>query len=229
MKSTNDRDFSFFMDSIEEKVCALGGRSNDLNHFFGSNRDRFYEEVVNRIASRIIWLTTKEKQEAKSFEVEVDYNPNSVVQKIDDDNYIIYCGKPKYFDTEIGIRSTCVEHIQLRSIDTQQAQAPKNIRASVGGQGFRTCTILHAFSIKRRAEMDPIFKKKILPFLPIYFIGAVYPCERLTTFFGGKVRKHNVYVSLCSNTSNTLVEEPSIIWCFPKTQGYLHTGHVALY
>lgn len=236
MNTPTDAEVSSFLQLIKEKVRERGGKPDDVAYFFGASEHRYYEEATNLIASHVLWLTPKTKPKGKSFEVEVSYNFHRLPEKIDAEHgATIYCRKPKYFfGDEMETNCTRIEHIRFLS-DRKASDYPKDIRETAEKKGLKSGNLLHAFAIKERAEKDPDFKKSILPFLPIYFLGARYPSQR--TLHNQETYNENVYIGLNLNYADRFhegrqepcVEDPPIIWDYRSARGCLYSGHCAFY
>lgn len=236
MNTPTEAEVSSFLQCIKEKVRKQGGKPDDLAYFFGASEHRYYDEATNCIASYVVWLTPKTKPKGESFEVEVDYNshrfPENIYAKY---QATIYCRKPKcFFGDETEANCTRIEHIRFLS-DRNTTDYPKNIREEAEKKGLKSGNLLHAFAIKERAEKDPDFKKSILPFLPIYFLGARYPSQRI--LHDGEMCNESVYIGLNLNDGDRYrggrqepcVEDPPIIWDYRSARGCLYGGYCAFY
>jgi len=217
-------------------VRKQGGKPEDLSYFFGASEHRYYDEVTNLIASYIVWLAPKTKPEGESFEVEVNYNPHRLPDNIYAKHHVtIYCRKPKcFFGDETEANCTRIEHIRFLS-DSNTSDHPKYIREAAEKKGLKSGNLLHAFAIKECAEKDPDFKKLILPFLPIYFLGARYISQR--TLHDQEEFNENVYIGLDLNYADRFrggrqepyVEDPLVIWTHLSARGFLNGCHCAFY
>lgn len=230
MKIPTDEQITRFLDCIVKKVQEQGGKPEDLAHFFASQEHRYYEEVTNTIASNTIWLTPKPKLNPEDTEIVVDYNPYSFDEEIhtDENRVTIKCRILKYFSPKIDIECTRQEHLHLQCIEG--GDYPKRIRESGEKNGLKACTIFHAFAIKKRADTDVEFRRKISPFLPIRFLGAAHQARWKD---GGHVK---VYIALDMRYSDRYpsanrprVEDPPIAWSFNALQGHICRGSAAFY
>lgn len=236
MKTPTDAEISSFLQRIEEKVCERGGKPKDVARFFKAYGHRYYEEATNLIASNVVWLTPKVKPKGKSFEVEVSYNPHRLPEKIDAKwGTTIYCGKIKcFFGEEVEANCTRAEHIRFLQ-NRKSGDHPKDIREAAERKGLKSGNLLHAFAIKERAEKDPDFKKSIIPFLPIYFLGARYYSERI--LHNQETYNGTVYIGLNLNDADRFregrqeprVEDPIIIWDYRFARDGIYSGHCAFY
>ncbi len=231
MKTTINDQISIFIKRITEKVCEMGGREDDLAHFFGAQEHRYYEEAVSTIASNITWLTPRLKPVGESFEVEVNYHPNQIPEEITPYPGVkVFCRKGKYFDGEMDGGIVRKENIIFQPLSRDEY--PKRIRAVAKTQGLKACTILHALAIKKLAEMDSSFMTRILPFMPIHFIGAVYPgmCSYMTRPGGYKLNSYlHLEVGAEVRQQNRPLNNVPIILGHNKAAGHLYSGSIAFY
>lgn len=209
----------------------MGGNEGHLTHFFGSTEHRYYEEAVSTIASNIIWLTPRPKPVGESFEVEVNYHPNQIPEEITPYPGVkVFCRKGKYFDVEMDGGIVRKESITFQPLSRDEY--PKRIRAVAKTQGLKTCTILHALAIKKLAEMDSSFMTRILPFMPINFIGAVYPgvCSYMTRPGGYKLNSYlRLEVGGEVRQQHRPLNNVPIILGHNKAAGHLYSGSIAFY
>lgn len=236
MKTPIDAEISTFLQHIEEKVCERGGKPEDVARFFKAYGHRYYEEVTNLIASNVVWLTPKAKPKGKSFEVEVSYNPHRIPEKIDAKyGTTVYCRKIKcFFGEEVEANCTRAEHIRFLQ-DRKSSDHPKDIREAAERKGLKSGNLLHAFAIKERAEKDPDFKKSIIPFLPIYFLGARYHSERI--LHNQETYNQTVYIGLDLDDADRFhagrqeprVENPPIIWHHLSARDFVYGRYCAFY
>ena len=236
MNKSADAEISSFLQCIKEKVCERGGKPEDVARFFKASGHRYYEEATNLIASHVVWLTPKTKPKGKSFEVEVSYNPHRIPEKIDAKySTTIYSRKIKcFFGEETEANCTRVEHIRFL-YDRKNSDHPKDIREAAERKGLKSGNLLHAFAIKERAENDPDFKKLILLFLPIYFLGARYRSERILR--NQETYNQTVYIGLDlydkdrfhGGRQEPRVEDPPIIWDHLSARDFVCGRYCAFY
>ena len=236
MSIPTEAEISSFLECIKKKVCEQGGKPEDVAHFFKACEHTYYEQVTDLIAKNAVWLTPKMKPKGKSFEVEVSYNPDSLPEKVDSGHgQTIFCKKPKYLSGDkTEVSCTRIEH--MRFLPTMKTDRhSKDVRERAEKSGLKSGNILHAFAIKERAEKDPDFKKTILPFLPIYFLGARYHSQRIID--NKEIYRQTVYIGLDLNFSDRYhggreeprMENPPIVWRYQSARVSFCKCHCAFY